>query len=209
MNILNNWRSKNQMKQVEDLISNDKPKIKINGRTCHHRVDILYGLTEFFNLKKYLEIGVHNGSSMSYVLQSNKNETCIGIDPFETLKTEDKEMIHYQNIDKVTEEKTQNNLNNNNKYNSNIKLIKKLSKDVLDEEISEINLLFIDGDHRYKAALNDYYKYSKYVKSGGFIVFDDLHMDGVKECFDKIVNTDKNVKLFGIYKKTEGILMKL
>lgn len=201
--------SSNQMKQVEDLILNHKPKIKINGRTCHHRVDILYGLTEFFNLKKYLEIGVHNGSSMSYVLQSNKNETCIGIDPFETLKTEDKEMIHYQNIDKVTEEKTQNNLNNNNKYNSNIKLIKKLSKDVLDEEISEINLLFIDGDHRYEAALNDYYKYSKYVKSGGFIVFDDLHMSGVKGCFDKIVNTDKNVKLFGIYKKTEGILMKL
>ena len=201
--------SSNQMKEVEDLILNHKPKIKINGRTCHHRVDILYGLTEFFNLKKYLEIGVHNGSSMSYVLQSNKNETCIGIDPFETLKTEDEEMIHYQNIDKVTEEKTQNNLNNNNKYNSNIKLIKKLSKDVLDEEISEINLLFIDGDHRYEAALNDYYKYSKYVKSGGFIVFDDLHMSGVKGCFDKIVNTDKNVKLFGIYKKTEGILMKL
>lgn len=204
MNILSN-----KMKQVEDLISNHKPKININGRTCHHRVDILYGLTEFFSLKKYLEIGVHNGSSMSYVLQSNKNETCVGIDPFETLKTVDPEMTHYQNIDKVTEEKTLNNLNNNNKYNSNIKLIKKLSIDVLDEEISEINLLFIDGDHSYEAALNDYYKYSKYVKSGGFIVFDDLHISGVKNCFNKIVNTDKNIKLFGIYKKSEGILIKL
>jgi predicted O-methyltransferase YrrM len=198
------------MNKLNKLISENKPKIDITGRVCHHRIEILYALTELNNLQNYLEIGVHNGSSLSYVLQSNKNKNCIGIDPFETLQTKDHSMIHYINKDNITQEKTLKNLRKNNKYNSNIKLIKKLSKNVLDKEINHnIDLLFIDGDHNYKAVLDDYNKFSKYVKSGGFIVFDDLHQDGPKKCFNEIVKTDKNVKLFGIYKETEGILEKL
>jgi len=202
------------MDKLNTLILNENPKIDIRGRVCHHRTEILYGLTELYNLQNYLEIGVHNGSSMSYVLQSNKNKICIGIDPFEDLRhhpllLKSRHMLNYQKNDKITLEKTLNNLKKNNKYNSNIKLIKKLSKDVLDNEIPDTDLLFIDGDHTYKAVLNDYIKYSKFVKSGGFIVFDDLHQDGPKKCFNEIVSTDKNIKLFGIYKETEGILIKL
>lgn len=196
------------MNDLNSLILDKNPKINIQSRICHHRINILYALTELYGLKNYLEIGVHNGSSMSYVLQSSKNKNCVGIDPFEDLKTNDPHMMHYQNKDKITLIKTLNNIKKNNKYNSNINLIKKLSKDVLDNEIPDIDLLFIDGDHTYKAVLNDYKKFSKYVKSGGFIVFDDLHQDGPKKCFNEIVSTDKNIKLFGIYKRTEGILIK-
>lgn len=146
---------------------------------------------------------------MSYVLQSDKNKSCIGIDPFETLITNDPHMIHYRNMDKITEEKTQLNLNKNNKYNSNIKLVKKLSGEVLDNSIeNNIDLLFIDGDHKYESVYADYKKFLKYVKSGGFIVFDDLHQDGPKKCFNEIVKNDKDIILFGIYKETEGILRK-
>ena len=198
------------MENLNKLILLNKPNIDITGRVCHHRIEILYALTEIHNLQTYLESSVHNGSSLSYVLQSNKNKNCIGIDPFETLRTKDSSMIHYINKDKITEEKTLKNIMKNNKYNSNIKLIKKLSKDVLDKEIDlDIDLLFIDGNHNYKAVLDDYNKFLKYVKSGGFIVFDDLHQDGPKKCFNEIIKTDNNVKLFGIYKKTEGILEKL
>lgn len=194
------------MEELRYIITNTEPKISINGRVCHHRIEILYALTENFNLENYLEIGVHNGSSMAYVLQSSKNKNCVGIDPFEDLQTNDPYMTHYQKNDKITLQKTLNNIKNNNKYNSNINLIKKLSKDVLDNEISDIDLLFIDGDHTYDAVLNDYKKFSKYVKSGGFIVFDDLHQEGPNKVFNWILSNDKEVELFGIYKKTEGIL---
>ena len=33
--------------------------------------------------------------------------------------------------------------------------------------------------------------------------------DNLEKCFNEIVSTDKNIKLFGIYKETEGILIKL
>ena len=198
------------MEKLQTLILENKPKINIDGRVCHHRIEILYALTEIYILENYLEIGVHNGSSISYVLQSNKNKNCIGIDPFETLQTKDPCMTHYIKNDNITEQKTLQNISKNNHYNSNIKLIKKLSENVLNNEINDnIDLLFIDGDHNYKSVLNDYMKFSKYVKSGGFIVFDDLHQDGPKKCFKEIVDNKKDVKLFGIYKKTEGILRKL
>jgi predicted O-methyltransferase YrrM len=112
-------------------------------------------------------------------------------------------------MDKITEEKTQLNLNKNNRYNSNIKLVKKLSSEVLDNSIeNNIDLLFIDGDHKYESVYADYKKFLKYVKSGGFIVFDDLYQDGPNKCFNEIVKNDKDINLFGIYKETEGILRK-
>lgn len=39
---------------------------------------------------------------------------------------------------------------------------------------SEIDLLFLDGDHSYKGVEKDYKEYSVFVKSGGLIVFHDI-----------------------------------
>lgn len=187
------------------------PKINIDGRICHHRVSILYYLTELYNLTNYIEIGVHNGTSMSYVLSSKNNKICIGIDPFETLLTQDKYMTHYLKKDNITEKKTYSNLQKNNKFNSKIKLIKKLSSDVLDNEINDItyDLLFIDGDHSYQSVISDYNKYINHVKRFGFIVFDDLHQDGPKKAFLEILHYDNRVEFFGIHQLTEGIFIKI
>ena len=198
------------MDNIINLQKKIKPKININGRICHDRIRILFYLTELFNLENYLEIGVHNGSSMSYVLQSDKNKNCIGIDPFEDLKTNDPHMTHYQLRDKITEKKTIENIKINNNYNSDVKLIRKLSKDIDDDDINlKFNLLFIDGDHTFESVLNDFNKYLKFIDKGGFIVFDDLHQHGPKKAFDFVLKNSKQIKLFGIYEKTEGILIKI
>ena len=60
------------MNALINLANTQNPKIEIDGRICHHRIIILFALTELYNLENYLEIGVHNGSSMSYVIQSKK-----------------------------------------------------------------------------------------------------------------------------------------
>jgi predicted O-methyltransferase YrrM len=197
------------MEDLTKIININNPTININGRICHHKIKILYALTEKYKLSKYLEIGVHNGSSISYVLQSKYNKISIGIDPFEDLKTNDPHMKHYQNKDKITIKNTLENINKNNIYNAKINLIKDYSNNIdIDNIENDIDLLFIDGDHKYESVKNDYYKFKKIVKSGGFIVFDDLHQSGPKKVFFEILKNDKDIKLFGIYDKTEGILIK-
>ena len=62
-------------------------------------------------------------------------------------------------------------------------------------------MLFIDGNHNFQAVLNDFNKFFKYVKKGGFIVFDDLHQPGPSKVFNKICKENKNIKLFGVYEK--------
>lgn len=197
------------MEDIKNLIIQDNVKIEINGRICHHKIKILYGLAKYFNLNKYIEIGVHNGSSMAYTLQSPSISECVGIDPFEDLVTNDPHMKHYQNNDKITLEKTKNNIMLNNKFNAKINLIKDYSENTnIDNLDNDYDLLFIDGNHNYKYVMNDFNKFKNVIKSGGYIVFDDLHQDGPKKAFFEILKNDKDIKLFGIFEKTEGILIK-
>lgn len=46
-----------------------------------------------------------------------------------------------------------------------------------------LDILFIDGDHTYEGVKEDYVRYSKYVRSGGIIIFHDIIMhDQILEC---------------------------
>ena len=198
----------NIIQELVALLNSDNPEININGRVCHHRIRVLYALAKQFNLTSYIEIGVHNGSSMAYVLQHNGIKECSGIDPFEKLVTNDPGMVHYQANDKLTMHTANTNINNNNKYNAKINLIQDYSDNVnVDNLKDSFDLLFIDGDHNYDAVLNDYNRFKNTIKSGGFIVFDDLHQDGPNKVFLKVKN-DSDIENIGIYEKTEGIFRK-
>jgi predicted O-methyltransferase YrrM len=69
-------------------------------------------------------------------------------------------------------------------------------------------MLFIDGDHSYEMTKHDYEKFIKNVKSGGIIVFDDLHQYGPGKFF-KELKDDKRVVFDSIMYETEGVLIKL
>jgi hypothetical protein len=43
----------------------------------------------------------------------------------------------------------------------------------LKEVVSEIDILFIDGNHNYNYVINDFNNYKDFVKKGGYIIFDD------------------------------------
>jgi len=49
-----------------------------------------------------------------------------------------------------------------------------------------INLLWIDGDHRYEVVKNDYLLFSKFVDKNGVIIFHDSYMDGVARVLTEI-----------------------
>jgi predicted O-methyltransferase YrrM len=178
--------------------------INIDGRICHDRIRALEELANKHKVQKYLEIGVHNGSSMSYVLQSNYIKECVGVDPFETLKDKSS---HYIRQDSINETRTRKNIENNNKNSAEIKLIKGYSQDVSIDDTG-FDMLFIDGDHSYEMAKHDYEKFIKNVKSGGIIVFDDLHLHGPGKFFEELKN-DNRVAFDSIMYETEGVLIKL
>ena len=51
----------------------------------------------------------------------------------------------------------------------------------------EIDILIIDGDHRYETAKSDFENYIKFVKKGGYIFFHDtVSREGSKKFFQEI-----------------------
>ncbi len=50
----------------------------------------------------------------------------------------------------------------------------------------EVDMLFIDGEHSYKGVSHDYYKFQKFVKKGGYIVFHDYEFKDIKNFCDSL-----------------------
>jgi predicted O-methyltransferase YrrM len=141
---------------------------KINNQTFHHHYHILYDIANSYDSSyklNYLEIGCYAGGSACLMLQ-RPNTNVISIDLGYPI---DKEVV-VQNTNKM------------NKYNNKYNYIKGSShnSDTIYKLESELNgilldILFIDGDHSYAGVINDFNNYSKYVKEGGYIVFDDYN----------------------------------
>jgi predicted O-methyltransferase YrrM len=186
-------------------------KKNIKGRICHHRVVILHILCNLFNISNYVEIGVHNGSSLSYVVSNDKNiKTCIGIDLFENT------FGHYLK-DNITYNNTLNNIKKNNK-NNEIVLIKGNSqkKETINNLIkilnnNKIDLLFIDGDHTYEGVKKDFINYENLVNKNGFIVLDDYEpkYPGILKFVEEYIKKNKNYEIIGVYENNELILKKI
>ena len=52
---------------------------------------------------------------------------------------------------------------------------------------AKLDLLFIDGDHRYEGVKADYKRYSSFVKKGGIIAFHDItRVPEVKKFWDEL-----------------------
>jgi predicted O-methyltransferase YrrM len=195
-------------REYYDKIANSI-KSNIDGRICHHGVVVLNIITNLLDIKKYVEIGVHNGTSMSYVVSNDRRMECYGIDLFEsTIK-------QYHN-DNLTYNRTLSNIEKNNKGESLIKLIKgnSFNNETIDNLLSytgeeSIDLLFIDGDHSFKGVSLDFNNYEKFVKPGGIIIIDDYSSrwpDIVKFCDN---NIDKSIfTKIGVFSNNEMIIIK-
>jgi len=208
-------------KQIIEFYKNNENKLDnifntnenlIEGRICHSSILLLYILSNFININNYLEIGVHNGGSISILLSNNNNINIYGIDLFEDIydlsKHYNKEKFdtyQYFKRDNLSKNKTLSNLlkiKTTYKNDSTINLIQGNSYfNETEEKFKEIintnklDLLFIDGDHTLEGVKNDYERYSKYVKKGGYIIFDDYHHEIIKNYVDNLIKINDNLKL--------------
>lgn len=65
------------------------------------------GENKLFRLRSYLEVGTHNGASMSYVLQDPNPKKCVGIDPFQSVANDEcQNACQYRDIDKIDKART-------------------------------------------------------------------------------------------------------
>jgi predicted O-methyltransferase YrrM len=182
------------------LIEVENISNQINNKTFHHHYHILYDIANSYpNDYKlnYVEIGCYAGGSACLMLQ-RENTNVFSIDLGNPINPE----IVKQNINKL------------NKHNNNYLYIKGSSHDLetlntLIKYIDEIDVLFIDGDHTHEGVIMDFVIYSKLVKSGGYIIFDDYndyqHSPEVKPAVDNIISNLKNsYNIIGTVKNTLG-----
>lgn len=178
----------------------------IQGRICHHGVRILNIIVNLIDIDSYLEIGVHNGASMSYVVSQDKKPiNCYGIDLFS------KAGLHYTK-DNLSLDQTLSNITKNNLSHSTINLIEGNSRDnniINCVKDLELDLLFIDGNHSLKGVKSDFDNYAKLVKPNGIIVFDDYNQKwpGVVNFVDNLKNHQR-YKNIGCFFKNEIIFQK-
>lgn len=155
----------------------------MDGKTFHFYTHVLYDIRTHLgeSEKTYLEIGSFAGGSISLVSSHNYPTKCYSLDLGNPMP----------------QELVESNVNNFKNINSSFKYFKGNSQDInvvelVKNEVGVIDLLFIDGDHSYNGVIKDFNNYSKMVKPGGYIVFDDYNdytdSPEVKPAVDYIVN---------------------
>ena len=155
----------------------------INNQTMHHHYHILYDIAQTFSQDTpitYVEIGCYAGGSACLMLQ-RPNTKVISIDLGQPIP---KETVYF-NVQKL------------NKFNNSYNYLEGDSQTYemvgrLKELTNEIDILFIDGDHSYQAVINDFVLYEGFIKSGGYIIFDDYRDEGcpgTKAAVDEIVGS--------------------
>ena len=212
---IDNYYSNNK-EQIHALFN--KNENMIDGRICHSSIILLHILINNVDINNYMEIGVHNGGSMTMILSgNNKNINIYGIDLFEDIYDEMKHLnqekfttYQYFKRDNLSMVKTLDNVERVKEYyNNNSKINLLQGNSYFDEtetkfkqelNSNELDLLFIDGDHTLDGVKNDYDRYSKYVKKGGYIVFDDYHHPIIKEYCDKLLKESSTIKLITKFK---------
>ena len=138
----------------------------MEGKTFHFYTHILYDIRTKLGEgeKTYLEIGSFAGASISLVASHDYPTKCYTVDLGSPIPME----IVNKNVNTFKNDKSSFTYFKGNSQDKDI-------IDLVKNNVGEIDILFIDGDHTYKGVINDFENYSKLVKRGGYIIFDDYN----------------------------------
>lgn len=168
----------------------------INNQTFHHHYHVLYDLPVESDKINYLEIGCYaGGSAILMLLRPNTKVVSVDLGV------------------PVSKQTVLENVANNNPLENEFHYIQGDSSDVavidqVKDLMQSVDILFIDGDHRYQSVKNDFENYSGLVASGGYVVFDDYndheHSPEVQKAVDDIVGALDNYQIIGTIENTFG-----
>jgi predicted O-methyltransferase YrrM len=157
------------------------------GNTFHHHFHILYDLRSSISKEviNYVEIGAYCGASSCLMLNHPQQVNVTSID-IGTFTPGGVNTIH-QNVEKFKLNHNKFELIVGDSHSSE-------TLNTLKSKVSEIDILYIDGEHSYSSVIQDFNDYKDLVVSGGYIVFDD-YLDTnmqVKPAVDDIINLLNN-----------------
>ena len=184
-------KSTNQSLELTQFISDS-----INNQTFHHHYHILYDLPVESNKINYLEIGCYAGGSAILMLFRPSTKV-VSVD----LGTP------------ISKETVLSNVSNNNPLENEFHYVEGNSSEntvvsQVKELMPQVDILFIDGDHRYQSVVNDFEIYSPLVTPNGYIVFDDYndseHSPEVQLAVDDIVKGLEGYEIIGTIENTLG-----
>lgn len=131
---------------------------------------MLHDLVRRERLQRTAEVGLAYGGSAIYICQAlaeNGGGFHTAVDPFQTTRFE---RVGVGNVERAG-------------LSEYFRFVEGSSQAVLSEMAAEapgsLDLVFIDGSHRFDHALVDFYNADLLVRPGGFVAFDDLWMPGV------------------------------
>lgn len=148
---------------------------------CRDIKDYLYNLS---SNPIIVEIGSYEGESTEIFAQEFPFATIYAIDPWVN-GYDDKDFASNSNMIQV-----ENNFNERTKYYKNIIKIKDFSLNV---DMSNIHMVYIDGNHQYEAVKNDILHWKPRLVKNGIISGHDYtnygHVAGVKKAVDEILKS--------------------
>lgn len=159
---------------------------KIHSAIKSPEMETIVNLIKSNNFVKCLEVGMAFGTSAITIL-SNKKCNLISIDPFQSTQWESNGMKLVKSFN----------------FQSRHTLIEKKSyvalPELLDNNYSSFDFIFIDGWHTFDYTLVDFFYSNLLLKIGGIIMIDDALHNGVADCI-KYLN-----KNYTFYKKIDSI----
>ena len=135
-------------------------------------VDLIFELKKLSkkrNFKRYLEIGYSSGINLNFLNKFFKFEKLVSVDILGSgINTNTfYANLRFKNLILIcgdsTNKKTIDNVKNNGPY----------------------DIVFIDGDHKYKTVEKDYINYSKLLSKDGVIIFHDVKFSDTKDEHDR------------------------
>jgi predicted O-methyltransferase YrrM len=172
--------TENSLNKTNEIINN------MNGNSFHNHYHILYDICDSFEGGiTYVEIGTFAGGSASLISTHPKVNKVISID----LGMPINKSIPINNVTKFKHNDCVYNYIEGDSTNpSTIEQLRKLT--------TNVDVLFIDGDHQYDGVIKDFNNYKDFVVKGGYIIFDDyqdyIHSPEVKKAVDDLIG-DLNV----------------
>ena len=163
---------------IEDIYKTGTIKVADGQAICPFPAGIpyetgaaLYQLIKKKNLDRTLEIGMAYGLSTLFICQAHKDKgkgSHIAIDPNQTKLWKS---LGIQNIKKSG-------------LDNILKFFEAFSHQSLPQLLTigeKIDFAFIDGSHAFDYAFVDFFYTDKLLTTGGYLVFDDLHLPSIRK----------------------------
>jgi hypothetical protein len=192
----------NKYKQIINDINEIIPKIRIT-EGCSGFGEKLYLISffiKYFNCKITLDLGVFTGCSLfpqAKIHNKYTNGIVYGVDPYtqsdmEQFDNQTKEYIELQKkfMEKMNFEELYNHVIEQIKnfgFDNNIKFLRQRSDIAINyfkEQNIIFDLMFIDGNHDIKPALNDVMSYIHILRENGIFIIDDIYWSTLQPAYN-------------------------